>query len=330
MARVEAGVLPSSALAVARQEAWHVLRKRVVRASDGAEARLEKNYRGSSVMKATDLLKNQHREVEELFRQLEGTEDESVRTTLREQLANNLAAHAAIEEEIVYPAVMEAMGPNGRIREGLEEHAVAEFALYRLMQVSPMDETFSAKVAALKELVMNHVEEEESEILPAAEGELGERLEMLGERCEMRFMEKMAEGAEAILAQNLGIIARGGVVTPETMQQAQAEMAGEQQQKKTRARRPAQKRASGTKRSAAKKTAAPKRGAAGKTTAAKRGGQTTAAKRGTAKRGAAATTQSKRGSTGTTQARGQGGSARTQKSNGNGAQRGGSRKRAGR
>lgn len=279
-------------------------------------------------MKATDLLKNQHREVEDMFRQLEAAEDEGARTTLREQIANNLAAHASIEEEIFYPAVMEALGPNGRIREGLEEHALAEFALYRLMQVSPMDETFSAKVAALKELVMNHVEEEESEILPQAEGELGESLEMLGERCELRFMEKMSEGAEAILAQNLGIIARGGVVTPETMAEApQAEVAGAA--KKTRARRPAQKRASGTKRSAAKKTSGAKRGAAGKTAAAKRGGQTTAAKRGTAKRGAAAT-QAKRGSTATTQARGQGGSKRTQKSNGNGAPRGGSRKRAGR
>jgi hemerythrin superfamily protein len=281
-------------------------------------------------MKATDLLKNQHREVEELFRQLEMTEDEGERAMLRETLANNLAAHASIEEEIMYPAVMEAMGPNGRIREGLEEHAVAEFALYRLMQVSPTDETFKAKVAALKELVMNHVEEEESEILPQAEGELGERLDMLGERMEMRFMEKMSEGAEAILAQNLGIIARGGVVTPETMQQAQqAQMQGGAA-KKT-ARRPAQKRASGTKRAAAKKTATPKRGAAGKTAAAKRGGKATAQKRGTAKRGAAAATQSKRGSSAASQARGQGGSTRAKSNGGNGgAQRGGSRKRAAR
>ncbi|UQA61473.1 hemerythrin domain-containing protein [Polyangium aurulentum] len=287
-------------------------------------------------MKATDLLKNQHREVEELFRQLEGAEDESARTALRLELANNLAAHAAIEEEIFYPATMEALESNGRIREGLEEHALAEFALYRLMQVSPMDETFSAKVSALKELVKHHVEEEESEILPQAESAMGERLEMLGERLEMRFMEKMSEGAESILAQNLGIIARGGVVTQEALQAEQAQQSENAGAAKKTSRRPAQKRASGTKRGGASK-----RGAAGKTAAAKRGGQKTAAKRGTAKRGAAASTQSKRGASASTSqkkpARGQGVSRGGQgkstsgraANNGNGgAQRGGSRKRA--
>jgi hemerythrin-like domain-containing protein len=288
-------------------------------------------------MKATDLLKTQHREVEELFRQLEEAEDESARTALRLELANNLAAHASIEEEIMYPVVMEALGPDGRIREGFEEHALAEFALYRLMQVSPMDETFSAKVAALKDLVTHHIEEEESEILPKAESELGERLEMLGERLEVRFMEKMSEGAEAILAQNLGIIARGGVVTLEAIQAEQANGGAA----KKAAQRPAQKLAAGTKRSGATQA---KRGAAGKTTAAKRGGQTTTAKRGTAKHSAAtATTQPKRGASATTAqkkpARGQGvsrggqskGRGAAASSGGNGAaQRGGSRKRAAR
>ncbi|MDI3291099.1 hemerythrin domain-containing protein, partial [Polyangium sp. 15x6] len=222
-------------------------------------------------MKATDLLKQHHREVEELFREIEGAEDEDERASLREELANALAAHTAIEEEIFYPAAMEALGPSGRIREAFEEHAVADFALYRLMSVSVGDETFSAKLGALKDIVMNHVEEEESELLPQAEGEMErEQLEQLGDRLQSRFSERMAEGHRPILERSLGIAAR----------QVATQAPG------------AKKAAAPRKRVPAKRQAMPKRAAG----AAQRGAaQRGAAKRGAAKRGAAKAAPAKRG-----------------------------------
>lgn len=160
-------------------------------------------------MKATDLLKQQHREVEDLFRQLETAEDDEERSSLREELANKLAAHTSIEEEIFYPAAMEAIGPTARVREALEEHAVADFALYRLLSVSPSDETFQAKLGCLKDVVMNHVEEEESELLPQADGEMDQdKLEAIGEKLTARFDERMMEGHRAILERSLGITMR--------------------------------------------------------------------------------------------------------------------------
>jgi hypothetical protein len=140
--------------------------------------------------------------------------EERERASLREELANTLAAHTSIEEEIFYPAAMEALGPHGRIREGYEEHALADYALYRLLSVSPMDETFAAKLSALKEVVMNHVEEEESELLPQTEGEMtSERLQELGERLEARFAERLTEGARPLLEKSLGIAARSATKT---------------------------------------------------------------------------------------------------------------------
>src|SRR5690606_13870559 len=101
------------------------------------------------------------------------------------------------------------LGPSGRIREAFEEHAVADFALYRLMSVSVGDETFSAKLGALKDILMNHIEEEESELLPQAEGEMErEQLEQLGDRLQSRFTERLAEGHRPILERSLGIAAR--------------------------------------------------------------------------------------------------------------------------
>jgi len=207
-------------------------------------------------MKATDLLRQQHREVEELFRQLQSTEDEEERASLREELASNLAAHAAIEEEIFYPAAMEAIGTGGRIREAFEEHAVADFALYRFLHISPSDETFAAKLGTLKDVVMNHVEEEESELLPQAEGEIDrEKLEMLGERLNARFEERLVEGPESILERSLGIAARQVAVAAPG-----AKKASPRRQPQKRATKPGARKASA--QGGAKRSAGTKRGAA--------------------------------------------------------------------
>ncbi|HVK66696.1 MAG TPA: hemerythrin domain-containing protein [Polyangium sp.] len=258
-------------------------------------------------MKATDLLKQHHREVEELFREIEGAEDEDERASLREELANALAAHTAIEEEIFYPAAMEVLGPSGRIREAFEEHAVADFALYRLMSVSVGDETFSAKLGALKDVVMNHVEEEESELLPQAEGEMArEQLEHLGERLSVRFSERLAEGHRPILERSLGIAAR----------QVAAQAPGAKKASAPRKRAPAKRQAMPKRAAVAQKRGAAKRGAA-KAAPAKRGAAVAQKRNAGAAAGGTARTQARK--TAATQkapaARGQGAS-RTQSQRG--------------
>ena len=155
-------------------------------------------------MMATDILKQQHREFEELVRQIETAEDDDERIALRVELADMFAAHTAIEEELFYPAALEQLGPGSRIRESLEEHALADFALYRLVTVSVADETFVAKLATLKDVVMNHIEEEESELLPQVEGEMDRQaLDQPGDKMTARFEERLQEGHRAILERSL-------------------------------------------------------------------------------------------------------------------------------
>lgn len=167
-------------------------------------------------MNATDVLKQQHREVEELFRQIETAEDDEERVALRAELADMLAAHTAIEEELFYPAALDLLGPGARVRESLEEHAMMDFALYRFVNVSVMDETFLAKLATLKDAVMNHLEEEESEMLPQVEGEMDrQRLTQLGERLSARFDERLHEGHAPVLARSLGIVAQPSMPQPQ-------------------------------------------------------------------------------------------------------------------
>ena len=56
-------------------------------------------------MKATDLLKKQHKEVKALFKKVENTENARERRRLMNEIATALEGHTTIEEEMFYPAV---------------------------------------------------------------------------------------------------------------------------------------------------------------------------------------------------------------------------------
>jgi hemerythrin-like domain-containing protein len=143
-------------------------------------------------MKATDLLKKQHKNVKALFKKVEETEEGRRRRQLMDEIANELKIHTQIEEEIFYPAVREIGSSKAEemVDESYEEHHVVDLVLAELPNVDPEDERFAAKMTVLSELVEHHAEEEEEEMFPLAEKKLGkERLQELGER-----MEQMAGG----------------------------------------------------------------------------------------------------------------------------------------
>ena len=147
-------------------------------------------------MKATALLKKQHRKVEGMFATLEKRKGDP--SAILAQLANDLAAHMTIEQTIFYPAVRKLDAE--MVSESYEEHAIAELALKRLLDTAPDDETFVAKVTALKELVLHHVEEEEKELFPAVENEVdNESLEALGTQLLRAFEAATTQGYASLL-----------------------------------------------------------------------------------------------------------------------------------
>ena len=135
-------------------------------------------------MKATDLLKKQHRHVKGLFKQVEKTEDSRGRRDLMEQIAHALKVHTQLEEEVFYPAVAELGSQKAQemVMEAIEEHHVVDLVLAELPKVDPEDERFEAKMTVLKELIEHHVEEEESEMFKLAQKLGSEELKELGER----------------------------------------------------------------------------------------------------------------------------------------------------
>jgi hemerythrin superfamily protein len=114
---------------------------------------------------AVDLLESQHREVEELFAELDKADRPARKQRLFSEIADKLAVHASIEEQAFYPAV-KAKRTEDILLESLEEHLGIKRVLADLIDIDASDETFDAKAKVLKEQVEHHVGEEEDDLFP--------------------------------------------------------------------------------------------------------------------------------------------------------------------
>jgi hemerythrin superfamily protein len=122
-------------------------------------------------LNALDLLSAQHRNVEKLFGQIEQARG-SRKQTLFEQLADELAVHATIEEKIFYPNVKRG-STEELLQESVEEHLEVKRALADMMAMDPEDDEFDAKLSVLQEQVTHHAkEEEEGKLFPIVRKEL--------------------------------------------------------------------------------------------------------------------------------------------------------------
>lgn len=114
---------------------------------------------------AMDLLKAQHRYVDKLFAQIQGSSGAAKAEAFRE-LADMLAVHATIEERIFYPSVR-ASDTEELLRESVEEHLAVKRVLADMLEADVDAEDFDAKLSLLQEQVVHHArEEEEGKLFP--------------------------------------------------------------------------------------------------------------------------------------------------------------------
>lgn len=132
-------------------------------------------------MNITELLKADHREVEGLIAQLEGSADHETFGKIK----NALKMHTRIEEEILYPALEDFDETEALIDESYQEHDEVDDLLMEMGDTEPQSEEFQDFLAKLKDSIEHHVEEEENELFPNAETLLGtETLEEMGNKAE--------------------------------------------------------------------------------------------------------------------------------------------------
>lgn len=114
------------------------------------------------------------------------------RQALFDDLAGLLIAHSTVEEQIFYPAARSEQ-TDDLLFEAIEDHASARRLIDELRRMKHTDPGWHDKLSLLREKVDNHVHDEETELFPNVEEELGpQRLQELGRLIEARYRTLMA------------------------------------------------------------------------------------------------------------------------------------------
>ena len=116
---------------------------------------------------AIDLLKQDHRKVEALFKEFGKADDKRKKQSLARQICAELDVHAKVEEKLFYTtAKRDAPESKDDVNEGIVEHEGIERLVKQLSTMSAGDELFESRMTVLEEYVKHHVKEEESEMFP--------------------------------------------------------------------------------------------------------------------------------------------------------------------
>ena len=162
------------------------------RASGSRTAKSRSNGRGRD--DAITLLKADHREVERWFGEFESARSNDRKSELAERICQALRTHATIEEEIFYPAFLEATDETDIHHEAEIEHAGAKHLIDEIEAAGPDDDHFEARIIVLKEMIRHHVNEEEQRggMFSKAQSSSMD-LRALGEELKQRKLELMGD-----------------------------------------------------------------------------------------------------------------------------------------
>lgn len=140
------------------------------------------------------LLEDDHKRVKKMFKDFEKLAkqgDEAGKVEIATQICMELKVHTQVEEEILYPALYEALDEPDLVDEAIVEHATAKDLIDQIEAMVGSDDLYDAKVKVLSEYIDHHVQEEEKEIFPKAR-KADIDLDGLGESVAFRKEELMA------------------------------------------------------------------------------------------------------------------------------------------
>ena len=106
-----------------------------------------------------------HRAVDRLFTQFDEAKEEQSRQRIIREAVAAVAVHAAIEEEIFYPAARALIADKQLIDTAIEEHAEVKRVMDNLAETHDAPAR-SEKFLALARLVKERVKEEETQLFP--------------------------------------------------------------------------------------------------------------------------------------------------------------------
>ena len=140
---------------------------------------------------AITLLKQDHREVEKLFKEFESAKGDGRKQKLAHHICLELIVHCELEETIFYPAC-EGTVDEDELKEGYVEHDAAKLLIAEIeaAEEGTKDEFFDTKVHVLQEEIEHHIKEEEGSGGIFAEARKGKLdMQALGEQLAQRKQE---------------------------------------------------------------------------------------------------------------------------------------------
>lgn len=137
---------------------------------------------------ACTLLDEDHKKVEQLFEQYQSA-DPARKQQLAQTIAQELSVHMQIEDEIFYPAFLDATGDDDMIEEAEDEHDEARELIAKLEGGKADDEVMKK----LQKAIEHHVGEERREMFPKARETSSLDLVQLAQQLETRKTELMSD-----------------------------------------------------------------------------------------------------------------------------------------
>ncbi len=151
-------------------------------------------------MTVEDLLRGQHREMEELVRRARALGSSSGRLRARDELAKLLRAHSSLEEEELYPKLEGIDETADWADASFRAHELIKEVLLELDGCAPDEAEYLGILDELEELLDEHFGFEEKRVLPWLVAEWPEeQREALGAEMAARFDELRTSGTRPVV-----------------------------------------------------------------------------------------------------------------------------------
>src|SRR5947208_1518550 len=108
-------------------------------------------------MDAIQMIRDDHRRVQTLFRDFEEASDAQTKKAIFDNIYIELDVHTTLEEEIFYPSV-QRQGERETVRHAEEEHGLVKELLNEMVKLDAKDSSFESKFHVLKDNVQDHGE----------------------------------------------------------------------------------------------------------------------------------------------------------------------------
>ncbi|MGH8181652.1 MAG: hemerythrin domain-containing protein [Steroidobacteraceae bacterium] len=183
-------------------------RQEVDRTLGELQSRLSVRRRLSSALDSltpdiTSMIRLDHSHVLAAFRRFRSRMSETRKRALVENACLGLEVHAQLEEEIFYPAMREIGAASDILDKSVPEHEEMRGLIRSMRGMEPFDAAYDETFRKLIRVVLHHVADEETVLLPLAEELLPDELGHLGRLMTRRRIELLKPHAAQAAASTI-------------------------------------------------------------------------------------------------------------------------------